>query len=76
MLLSELEPKLTSDVLTFDCPVCKGEDSHRIRVPLKPRVDHTGLAWDHSGDLENMTLHPSVNAGCWHGHVTNGEIKP
>lgn len=35
--------------------------------------------WNVSGDsLENLTLTPSVDVGitsCWHGFITNGEIR-
>lgn len=32
--------------------------------------------WQASGDLENLTLAPSVDLGSgdWHGHITNGEV--
>lgn len=35
-------------------------------------------AWNVSGDFENMTVTPSIDAsaaGHWHGFITNGEIK-
>lgn len=32
--------------------------------------------WVASGDLNNLTLSPSINLGDdhWHGHITNGEV--
>jgi|CXWL01.1.fsa_nt_gi hypothetical protein len=68
--------------ITFDCPVHK---THRLGVMfanpidgLPPDSSATHL-WQRSGDtFETMTLEPSVDAskvGCWHGKVTNGEIK-
>lgn len=71
--LAELNATLKNDVLVFDCPSCGGQNAHRIRVPLKPRRDHTGRAWDRVGTFpETLTLNPSVDAGCWHGDITNG----
>lgn len=75
MKLSNLNPKLGSDsVLVFDCPC--GKCGGRIRVPLAPATDSKGQSWQHTGELANLTLVPSVNAGCWHGHIQNGEIVP
>jgi hypothetical protein len=73
MKLEDLNPRITdSNVLIFDCPClqCGG----RVRVPLKPTRNHRGESWDHSGKLPNLTLVPSVDAGCWHGYVSNGII--
>ena len=74
MQLSELNPKITeSGFLVFDCPCSKC--GGRIRVPLHPAQDRDGQSWSHSGNLENITLQPSVNAGCWHGFISNGQIS-
>lgn len=76
MRLSELDPKLANGFLRFDCPVCSTKgDSHAIRVPLAPQTDRWGQSWHYSGEYpESLTLSPSVDAGCWHGNITNGEI--
>lgn len=72
MRLSELSPKLVADILVFDCPC--GNCGGRVRVPLTPLIEN-GRSWQHSGEfLDSLSLTPSVNAGCWHGHITNGEI--
>jgi len=78
MKLADLDPKLAGGFLRFDCPVCsKIGDCHAIRVPLAPQVDRHGQSWQHAGQFpDTLTLTPSVNAGCWHGHITNGEIVP
>lgn len=76
MRLSELDPKLADGFLRFDCPVCSlANDCHAIRVPLAPAVDSRGQSWQHTGEFpETLTLKPSINAGCWHGYITNGEV--
>ena len=85
--LSELNPKLAGGILTFDCPVCtqgfttsdperSGLD-HKIRVPIRPAPpNNLGASWESSGLFpDSLTLQPSVNAGCFHGFITNGEVK-
>jgi hypothetical protein len=68
MKLSELNPKIESvRVLVFDCP-CGG--GHKLRIPIGSEKDQ----WEMTGKLETLTLRPSIEAGCWHGFVTNGEI--
>ncbi len=77
MILAELDPVINANnVLIFDCPNCR---DHRIRVPLSPtgkKLEGGPLGWGYTGDLSNLTLDPSVNAGCWHGHIENGVITP
>ncbi len=77
MRLTELEPQISgAGILTFWCPNCKNTEAHKIRVPLAPAVTN-GNSWQHSGQsVENLTLHPSVDAGCFHGYITNGDITP
>ena len=78
MKLRDLDPKLSDGgILRFDCPVCTPQgDAHGIRVALAPAVEN-GRSWQHTGEFpDTLTLHPSVNAGCWHGNITNGEIAP
>jgi uncharacterized protein DUF6527 len=85
MRLSELAPKLEGNILTFDCPSCTSNlpttdnfydgREHKIRVPLKPgEPNQNGAIWNVTGEYPNLTLTPSINAGCWHGFITNGEI--
>ena len=77
MRLTELNPKLSdSGFLRFDCPVCSPKgDAHGIRVPLAPARDQYGQSWQHTGVFpDSITVTPSVNAGCWHGFIRNGEI--
>lgn len=72
MTLRSLDPKLAeNNVLVFDCPC--GKCGGRVRVPLAPSVGD--CQWQHTGEFpDTLTLSPSVNAGCWHGHIVNGEI--
>lgn len=51
-----------------------GEDDWNQRV-VPSRAE---FAWGISGDFENMTVTPSIDAsasGHWHGFITNGEIR-
>lgn len=76
MKLKDLDAKLNENVLTFDCPSCKDQNAHKIRVPLSPATDRHGQSWNHGGEFpETLTLQPSVDAGCWHGWITNGEVR-
>lgn len=77
MKLADLDPKLSDDgILRFNCPVCSLiGNAHWIRVALAPAADRHGQSWQHTGEFPNsLTLTPSVDAGCWHGHIVNGEI--
>jgi hypothetical protein len=77
MKLSELDPKLSDNgFLRFTCPVCsKVGNAHGIRIPLAPTVDKYGHSWKHSGEFpDSLTVTPSINAGCWHGWITNGDV--
>lgn len=77
MKLCELDPKLDkSGFLRFDCPVCsKNGNTHGIRVPLAPALDGQGHSWQYTGEFPNtLSLMPSIDVGCWHGFITNGEI--
>lgn len=51
MRLSELEPKLVKNVLTFWCPKCQGDSAHKIRVVLAPGTDAHGRSWQRGGDF-------------------------
>jgi len=68
MKFSDLNPRMAEhNVLTMDCPCGQG---HRIAVPLDdPR-------WKASGSFpDSFSVTPSIDAGCWHGNITNGEIS-
>lgn len=74
----------------FLCPACYAKNNgpvgtHGVMVTFHDRgvPDHLGSRsrqggpsrWRVSGDsVENLTLTPSIDCECWHGHVTNGEI--
>ncbi len=59
-----------------------GEDWNTFVVPMNPAA-----SWSISGTrpsdpgaafVDNLTVTPSIDAsasGCWHGFITNGEIK-
>lgn len=73
MRLLDLNPTIKEPgVLVFDCPCnkCGG----RVRVPLLPNTNDRGQGWTHTGCLDNLTLTPSVNAGCWHGWIKDGSV--
>ena len=73
MMLAELNPAIREPgILVFDCPC--GKCGGRIRVSLAPERDARGQSWNHFGCVERLTLSPSVGAGCWHGHIVEGEI--
>ena len=67
-LLKDYDPKLTEHTLSFICPAC---GHHRIIVPI------SSGRWRASGDLEHLTIVPSVNVDNdhWHHNITNGEFK-
>lgn len=76
MKLADLDPKLAANVLSFDCPCGAG---HKIRVPIGAQLPNrsAGEVWQASGEFPaSFTITPSIDAGCWHGHVTDGEITP
>lgn len=78
MNLADLNPKMFHDdtFIRFDCPVCKGgEKQHCVGVAILPKVDQNGKGWTKTGEFPHtLTLSPSINIGCWHGHIINGEI--
>lgn len=72
--------------IVFVCPACVNTNGHRINVTFKGRdvPEHLGThgsdgkpsRWEVTGTtFEDLTLSPSVDVGCWHGYVTNGEVK-
>lgn len=75
MTLADVDARIKGGFLIFDCPNPECPNGrHGIRVPLAPQVDRHGQSWQHSGELPNLTLTPSVDAGCWHGFIRNGEL--
>lgn len=75
MLLIDLNPRFKEDVLSFDCPNCKDDNSHKIRITKCPLKDRNDRCWAFTGEFPNtLTLQPSVNAGCWHGNITDGKV--
>lgn len=91
MKLSELEPGFITRYgseerigVHFLCPKCKEQQIYISTNDPEARVN-----WKVSGDLANLTLHPSVDARhvlggyddkprveCnWHGWVQNGEVR-
>lgn len=72
--------------LLLYCPCCFGKDSgaHALVVsfanpqgaPAAPPEADPNPRWTMTGTgLEDLTLSPSVNAGCWHGWIQNGEVR-
>jgi hypothetical protein len=65
-------------ILVIDCPCLRR--GHRRRIPLaQPGMKNFRDAETHcyvwqcsSYDLAGITLYPSLDFGCWHGHVKNG----
>ena len=69
--------------LLFNCPKCN--PTHRIQVGFHDRdllPHHASQSreggpsrWHASGTgLADLTLTPSIDSGCWHGFITNGEV--
>jgi len=66
--------------LLLDCPCGAG---HKLAVwfsnPLAPapaahETEHPLARWQRTGEtLDTLTIHPSVNAPCWHGWIQNGQ---
>lgn len=90
MKLTELNPRWMIETkefearlgmgISFDCPHCRKQ---RLGVFFKNPIDGHAPAlrdnlWQRGGVLfENLTITPSIDCsatGCWHGHITNGEI--
>lgn len=76
MRLETLDARWKEGVLTFDCPC--GKCAGKLRVPTThaaPETHPIGMRWQASGEFPNLTILPSVDAGCWHGFITNGEVS-
>lgn len=85
MMLRDLSPELAGStangVLWFDCP--RSGCEHQVRVPISQGPYHERdvgggkvKVWQATGEFpDSLSLIPSVNVGCWHGFVQNGEVK-
>lgn len=71
--------------MSFECPVHR---SHRLAIMFSNPIDNRppqfgAKLWQRQGDtFETISITPSIDAsataeypGCWHGHITNGEIR-
>ncbi len=76
MKITDLDPRWKDGILVIDCPCGKCGGKIRIPTTLYRGQGQTGdsYKWQVSGEFPNLTLHPSVNAGCWHGFIKDGEI--
>ena len=77
--LGKAEGMADAQGILFLCPACVNKDGHSLLVWFADRgVPAEALPaprWKATGTtFEDLSLSPSVNAGCWHGFVTNGEI--
>lgn len=89
LFLQEVESLEEAQGVWFLCPGCFAKNggkvgTHMVDVSFQNRgvPDHLGSQnregkpsrWQASGTgLADLTLSPSVDCGCWHGHVINGE---
>jgi len=70
----------------WDSHVVEGRDPcWVIRMPGQAWVWHTndkdtknGNFWNVTGEVPNITVHPSINIGpeIWHGWIKNGQMDP
>jgi hypothetical protein len=68
MKLEELHPVIESKkILVIDCPCGTG---HRIPLPIGEGKDE----WTMKGKLENLSLEPSIEVGCWSGFIKDGKV--
>jgi hypothetical protein len=82
--LADLCPDLSleSGMLSFDCPICKGDASHLVGASFPARRNpdlRPKAVWEHRGGLtvHDLTLFPSIRVldGCgFHCYVTNGRV--
>jgi len=78
MKLRELDPKLSAatGILVFNCPCGRCGGRIRLRVNSEPSRDPKALQWKMTGEFpDSLTLTPSINAGCWHGYIRDGEVR-
>jgi hypothetical protein len=90
MKLTELDPRWTAHIkgqkgqgIIFLCPHCK---THFIGIhfanPLgggpalaAPSGSPNPERWERTGDtFDTLSIIPSIDAKCWHGFITNGEV--
>lgn len=76
-----------SNALFFECPC----GTHSLVIAFEPTgggapaqqvgLSRNGGRWQRTGDtLDTLTLRPSIAVGsssreCWHGFITDGEVK-
>jgi len=72
MRLESLNARYRNGILVFDCPC--GKCAGKLRVPTTEATPDGKLQWAVSGEFPNLTLTPSVDAGCWHGHIVDGNL--
>jgi hypothetical protein len=77
MRITDFDPRWKAGVLVIDCPCGKCGGRIRVRTQLAEGPKQTGdeHIWQVSGEFPDLTLTPSVDAGCWHGFITNGDVK-
>lgn len=79
-----------SQGIVFLCPACFAKNNgpvgtHGIEVSFHGRgvLDHQGShntagnssRWQVSGNgYSDLSLHPSIDCGCWHGFIKNGDV--
>lgn len=83
MRLADLAPRLEGSLahgaLDFECPT--PGHTHRIRVLVGTATGTRDgeKVWAATGTFpDSVSLYPSVDAskaGCWHGYITNGEVR-
>lgn len=77
--------------VSLDCPACKDNKAHRVFVPfanpVEGKPEQRNHLWTRTGEtFETLSLSPSVDytkydngtvrdPGCWHGFITNGEVR-
>lgn len=88
-VLVEVASLAEAQGIWFLCPGCFAKNggpvgTHMVDVTFRDRgvPDHLGShatggapsRWAVSGtSMDDLTLQPSVNCGCWHGFITNGD---
>lgn len=83
--LSGILRKDSGEVVSFDCPHCTPQGrTHPVTVNLVNPLDGEPAApfvgqgsmpgWTAEGDLQTLSLTPSIDTACWHGWVEDGQV--
>jgi hypothetical protein len=73
--IEELAPTWRMGVLVINCPCGQCGGRVRIRTQIAMAAAQPGeKTWMVSGQFPDLTLKPSVDAGCWHGWITAGGV--